>query len=111
MCSATIATGLVRLLSVALRVLTLLEGVVRRELDKIESCLSGLYAGQPKRVTAHPTAELLLQAFDELTLTVVVLNPSQTVRHLTALSSLQLRIVALLGLSAQIYTQLETDSS
>jgi len=54
---------------------------------------------------------LLLQAFDELTLTVVVLNPSQTVRHLTALSSLQLRIVALLGLSAQIYTQLETDSS
>ncbi len=105
------ATGLVRLLSVALRVLTLLEGVVRRELDKIESCLSGLYAGQPKRVTAHPTAELLLQAFDELTLTVVVLNPSQTVRHLTALSSLQLRIVALLGLSAQIYTQLETDSS
>jgi hypothetical protein len=46
-----------RLLSIALRVLTLVEFVVRRQLAAEESTLAGLYAGNPTRETACPTAE------------------------------------------------------
>ena len=51
------ATGLIRLLSIALRVLTLVEFVVRRQLAAEEATLAGLYAGNAKRETARPTAE------------------------------------------------------
>jgi len=104
------ATGLVRLLSIALRVLTLLEFVVRRRLAESGSVLAGLYVGNPKRATAQPTAERLLEAFDEITLTLVG-NPSPLLRHLTPLSSLQLRILALLDFTPSLYTNLCGDSS
>jgi transposase len=104
------ATGLVRLLTIALRVLTLLEFVVRRQLAESGSVLAGLYAGNPKRATAQPTAERLLEAFDEITLTLVG-NPSPLLRHLTPLSPLQLRILALLDFTPSLYTNLCGDSS
>jgi transposase len=104
------ATGLVRLLSLALRVLTLLEGVVRRRLSQEGAALAGLYAGNPKRETTHPTTERLLEAFQEITLTMVV-EPFQTRRHVTALSALQHRVLALLEFTPTIYTKLCGDSS
>jgi transposase len=103
------ATGLIRLLSIALRVLTLLEFVVRRGLAAEETTLSGLYASNPKRETARPTAERLLAAFKEITLTVIE-GASQVYRHLTALSPLQERILELLGFSSRVYRRLCTVS-
>ena len=104
------ATGLVRLLSIALRVLTLLEFVVRRQLAQEGAALAGLYAGNPKRATTHPTTERLLEAFQEITLTMVI-EPHQTRRHVTALSALQKRVLALLAFTPTIYTKLCGDSS
>ena len=104
------ATGLVRLLSMALRVLTLLEFVVRRQLAQEGAALTGLYAGNPKRATTHPTTERLLETFQEITLTLVI-EPQQTRRHVTALSPLQQRVLALLGFTPTIYTKLGGDSS
>lgn len=104
------ATGLIRLLSIGLRVLTLLEFVARRRLAAEHAELAGLYAGNPKRATTRPTAERLLEAFQEITLTVIQ-ELHQTRRHLTPLSKLQLRILALLDFSPDIYTRLCTDSS
>ena len=46
--------GLVYLLSLALRVLTLVEWVVRERLRKEGAKLQGVYAGQPGRKTARP---------------------------------------------------------
>jgi transposase len=103
------ATGLIRLLSIALRVLTLLEFVVRRQLEAEASTLSGLYAGNAKRETARPTAERLLEAFQEVTLTVVE-GVHRVYRYLTALSPLQERILELLGFSSRVYTRLCTVS-
>ena len=94
------ATGLIRLLAIALRVLTLLEFVVRRQLAASGATLSGLYAGNAKRETARPTAERLLGAFQEVTLTVVKRGP-QVYRQVTALSPLQERILDLLGFSSR----------
>jgi transposase len=104
------ATGLVRLLSIALRVLTLLEFVVRRQLAQQGASLAGLYAGNPKRTTAHPTTERLLEAFREITLTLII-EPPQTRRHVTALSPLQQRLLALLAFTPTIYTKLGGNSS
>jgi transposase len=103
------ATGLIRLLSIALRVLTLVECVVRRQLAAEGATLAGLYAGHAKRETARPTAERLLEAFQEVTLTVVE-GVHQAYRPLTTLSPLQERILALLGFSSRVYTRLCTVS-
>jgi transposase len=100
------ATGLIRLLSLALRVLTLLEGVVRRQLaDPATPPLTGYYPGQPTRATRRPTAERLLAAFDGLTLTLLH-TPTVVLRHLTPLSSLQQRLLILLGCPPDTYTRL-----
>jgi transposase len=103
------ATGLIRLLAIALRVLTLLEFVVRRRLAQAGESVAGLYAGNPKRATTHPTTERLLQAFRGITLSIIV-EPNQQRRHLTALSPLQQRILALLDFAPTIYTKLCADS-
>ncbi len=102
------ATGLIRLLSIGLRVLTLLEFLVRRRLAQEQSQLTGLYAGNPKRATARPTAERLLAAFKGLTLTLIV-EPNRHLRHLTPLSDLQHRILNLLDFSPEVYTRLTTN--
>src|SRR5207244_4429794 len=104
------ATGLVRLLSLALRILTLLEFVVRRHLAQEGASLAGLYAGNPKRATTHPTTERLLEAFQEITLTIVV-EPHQTRCHVTALSPLQQRVLALLAFKHIFYKNLCGDYS
>lgn len=103
------ATGLIRLLSLGLRVLILLEFVVRRQLASEQATLSGVYAGNPKRATSRPTAELLLEAFKDITLTVVVL-PGGRHYHLTPLTAPQVRILVLLGFAVEIYTGLCRES-
>ncbi|MCL0080236.1 transposase, partial [Dehalococcoidia bacterium] len=80
------ATGLIRLLTIGLRVLTLLEFTVRRRLAAENEKLSGLYAGNPKRSTARPTAESMLRAFKEIAL-IMITAGKQIQRHLTPLSN------------------------
>jgi transposase len=101
--------GLVRLLTIALRVLTLLEGIVRQNLQEQKREIAGLYAGNPKRRTHQPTAERLLEAFGNMTLT-IVRTPEFIQRHVTPLSSLQQEILALVGFTPVIYLQLTDDS-
>ncbi len=97
--------GLIRLLSIALRVLTLLEFQVRRHLANKKQKLSGLYAGNPKRRTHRPTAEQLLSAFKEINRVSVTVE-SQVNSQVEQLSPLQLEILKLLEIPAEIYTQL-----
>lgn len=102
-------TGLIRLLSIGLRVLTLLEFVVQRRLAETQEKLAGLYAGNPKRTTATPRAETLLEAFKNIYLNTVTIG-QQTHLHITPLSDLQRNILSLLGFSPEIFTQLTVDS-
>ena len=99
------ATGLIRLLTVAVRGLTLLEFVVRRALAQAGTTLAGLYAGQPTRATARPTAERLLAAFRGITLTVLHTARHQY-RHLPPLTPLQRQLLALLNHPGDLYTRL-----
>jgi transposase len=97
--------GLTNLLSIAVRLLTLVEFVVRRNLKHNHEQLVGLLPQNPNKGIDNPTTERLLQAFRDVTLTIVHL-PDQRLRHLTPLTALQVRILELLGLSPAVYTAL-----
>jgi transposase len=102
--------GLIHLLSMALRLLTLIEFVVRRALKREPTELVGLHQENPKKATAVPTTERLLQAFSNITLTIVQF-PERVVRHVTPLTPLQVRILELLDLSPDIYRSLAHNSA
>ena len=99
------ATGLIRLLSIGLRLLTLLEYRVRKRLAAEKEKLAGLYAGNPKRAIARPTAEALLKAFKGIDLSATTMG-QQTLYHVTPLSTLHQKILSLLDFPAEIYTRL-----
>lgn len=97
--------GLIRLLSIGLRVLTLVEFTVRQRLQQEGTRLNGLYPGNPKRATARPTTEMMLRVFTGLTL-VLLDQGTQVQTHLTGLTPVQRRILELLDLPLEIYTRL-----
>jgi len=97
--------GLLLILGISLRALTLLEFVARRSLASQPEPLRGLYPGNPKRATARPTAERLLQAFDGITLYRLGDNVSVSYQ-VSPLSELQHRILNLLGIPGTVYSSL-----
>ena len=88
-----------------MRGLTLLEFVVRRSLSQRGDKLAGIYPANPKRATAQPTAEMMLSAFKGLTLTFITQGGEVGV-YLMPLSTVQERILELMGISPDIYRQL-----
>ena len=94
--------GLVLLLGIALRALTLIELVVRRELATTDDTLKGLYAGNPNRATDQPTTERLLTAFDDITL-YRHQSANQVWYQVTELSLLQRRILHLMHVPESVY--------
>jgi len=104
--------GLTYLLTLAVRLQTLIETQVRAHLARGLSALSGLYAGQPTRTTTQPTAVRLLAAFAraEITLTRIQTGTS-CVWHLTPLSVLLDNVLTCLGLPSSLYTSLAADTS
>jgi len=67
--------------------------------------LNGYIENNPNKGIYNPTTERLLKTFDKVTWTIVHL-PDQTIRHITPLTSVQTRILELLGLSTTVYTRL-----
>jgi transposase len=96
--------GLVYLLSLALRILTLLEWVVRERLHNEGAKLQGIYAGQPGRQTARPSAELLLRVMQTISVSVVEVN-GQAHALLSPLTEVQTRLLELWGLPPDLYEE------
>ena len=94
--------GLVYLLSLALRLLTLLEWVVRERLRKEGAKLQGIYAGQPGRKTDRPSTELLLGALKTISVSVVESN-GQAHALLSPLTEVQIHLLELWGLPPDLY--------
>ncbi|KAM3104397.1 IS1634 family transposase [Phormidesmis sp. 146-33] len=101
--------GLIRLLSIGLQLLTLVEFQVRRSLALEQAELAGLYAGNPKRSTAQPTAEKVLESFKEITL-VLIHAKGEVYVDLSSLNLLQQRVLQLMNFSIEIYTRLGPQS-
>jgi len=102
--------GLTNLLSIAVRLLTLIEFVVRRALKRENAQLVGLHKENPKKATDRPTTERLLQTFSNITLTIIQF-PDRITRHITPLTPLQEHILTLLDLSPDIYCSLARNSA
>jgi transposase len=102
--------GLTHLLTIAIRLLTLIEFVARRALKQAEATLVGLHKENPKKATATPTTERLLQAFSNITLTIIHF-PDRILHHVTPLTALQVQILELLGLSPNVYRSLADNSA
>jgi transposase len=100
--STTRIKGLIRLLSIALRVLCLTEFTVRKTLKEQDAKLDNIYAGNPKRATAKPTTEMMLRAFCGLNLIMINVNGTDCC-CMTQLNAVQLRILALLGFPPSLY--------
>ena len=99
--------GLMFILSLVLRAFTLIEFVVRRELQAQHDTLAGLYDGAPNKTTDRPTTERLLNAFQGITLLRIRIG-HEVQYQLSGFSKLHRRILQLLGLPASLYTALES---
>src|SRR5512142_3181080 len=103
--------GLTHLLTLALRVLTLFEVLVRRGQDQSGEELKGLYPGQPKRTTGRPTAKRVLEAIARTGMTLTQVESGEGCHwHLTALPVLVKRVLGYLGLPDEVYTRLVINS-
>jgi transposase len=100
------AQGLFHLLTIAARLLALGDYAARESLAQENEELAGIFPGNPKRSTATPTTERMLQAFDNIHLLVMRHGP-QVRYQLTPLSAVQERILALLDLPTTLYTDLQ----
>jgi transposase len=99
------ARGMSHLLTLGVRVYTLIEFVVRRSLKNSGEKLSGLHPENRKKETDTPTCERLLKAFSKISLTFIDLG-GKVIRHLTPLSELQLNILRHFGADPAIYNNL-----
>jgi transposase len=100
--------GLTYLLTLGVRVLTVMEFTLRRSLQKDQATLPGLHPENRNKGSDKPTAERVLKAFSKVTLTIIKDTAGREVgRWLTPLSSVQQDILQRLGLEASLYQQLE----
>ena len=96
------ALGLTRLLTLAARLLAVVEYQVRRTLAQDKRTLPGLSPGQPTRTTALSTTERLLRAFKTVSLTLVQ-KGTQIFYLLTPLAELQHIILHDLACPTNLY--------
>jgi transposase len=97
--------GLINVLLLALRIISLIEFKVADSLEKNGKELSGLYAGNPKHKTTKPTAMLILRAFLGIYIVVTPnLQESKMIFNVTNLAPLQKKLLRLLDLPETVYT-------
>ena len=103
--------GLAHLVTLALRVLTLFEILVRRGQEQAGEKLPGLYPGQASRTTDRPTASRVLSAIARQGITATQVDDGDDRRwHLTPLPHLVRRVLAYLGLAEAVYTRIAINS-
>lgn len=99
--------GLLWLLCLALRVLTLTEHRLRLALAERSEEVTGLNPASRTQGTMRPTTERVLDAFTSITLTTIEMERGQYL-HVTPLNATQCHILALLKLPADLYERLAT---
>jgi transposase len=100
------AQGLFHLLTLGARLLALGDYQARQALAEEKTELTGIYLGNAKRGTARPTTERMLKAFENINL-LIMPSEGKAGYYLTRLSSVQERILTLLGLPDSLYTDLQ----
>lgn len=102
--------GLLCLLSLALRALTLIQFSVAEGLQQANEKITGISPSYPSHRTDRPSAALILGAFKAITVTIVQ-QAGQRFVHVPALNPVQQKLLALLGLPANLYARLATPNN
>ncbi len=81
--------------------------MVRRSLAENKATLTGLHPENPKKANDRPTAERLLKAFSNISMTIIKNRHGEIKRHITPLSDLQMEILRILELDSFLYLNME----
>jgi len=104
--------GLAHLLTLALRVLTLFEVLVRRGQEQSGQKLPGLYPGQASRTTESPTGSRVLTAIAREGITATEVDDGEErCWHLSPLPELVYGVLSSLGLSEAVYNRILINSN
>ncbi len=93
------ACGLIRLLTIVLRAMNIIEFRAHEKLRETEDVLQGIYPGNPKRSTATPSVDMMLNAFNGLDFYITDLPNGQHFEQISNLNNVQKKILYLLDLS------------
>jgi transposase len=100
--------GLTYWLTLGVRVLTVMEFVLRRSLQTEQTTLPSLHPENKHKMTDKPTAERILKACADVSLPIIKNAVGEEIlRRLTSRSGLQEDILQRLGLATSLYGQLE----
>ncbi|MGE0681255.1 MAG: IS1634 family transposase [Candidatus Binatia bacterium] len=97
--------GLLCLLSLAVRALTLIRYTVSQSLQQADETLKGISPAYPHVKTNSPSAAMILAAFASITLAFVQ-HADQYFVHVSPLTHRQCRLLALLHLPADLYQRI-----
>jgi transposase len=97
--------GLVWLLCLALRILVLTEQRLRTAITAQDTPVVGLNPASRTQATTAPTAERVIRAFRNLTVTIVT-GVGWEQHHVSSLNDTQQQILTLLGLPSDLYARL-----
>jgi len=97
--------GLLCLLSLAVRALTLLCYTVSQSLPQADETIKGISPAYPHLTTNHPSAAMILAAFASITLPFVQ-HAGQSFVHVSPLTPLQCRLLGLLHLPPDLYQRI-----
>lgn len=93
--------GLVNLLMIALKTLSMIEYKAAKNLKKDDEKLTNVYPGNPKMGTTTPTAKRMLDAFTGISL--VVIKKEHTDIVMTDINDTQKKIIDLINFESSIY--------
>ncbi len=98
--------GLINLLLLALRVISLIEFEVAKNIEKSGKELAGLYPGNPKQTTKSPSVTLILRVFLNLyCIATTDFNNMKMEFDVTELNPLQKKLLRLLNMTNEVYTK------
>jgi len=98
--------GLVNILLLALKVCSMLEYKVAKQLQEKNELLREIYEGNPKRGTDRPSTKRILTAFKDISLSIILDKGKFQFALMTPLKPVQQKILSLLDLNDTIYSDL-----
>ena len=98
--------GLVNLLLLALKVCSVLEYKIAKALKDNKEELQQIYEGNPTRGSKRPSAKRIFLAFQGVSIALIFSNHQLKFALMTALEPVQIKILTLLNINPNIYTNL-----
>lgn len=100
--------GLVSLLLLALKVCSVIEYKVAKNLQENKEKLINVFEGNPRRGTDKPSSTRIFNAFEGISISLIFKEKKLQMALMTKLEPVQLKVMNLLGLKPKIYEDLSS---